>query len=72
MNLNVSESVQIELDFRGCSSVKLIKARTLQSEDLHDHNTFEDPTKITPQEMEAEMPTISLAPASVNVFEFTI
>ena len=69
VNLNVSEWVQIELDFRGCSSVKLIKARIYNRKIFTIIILLRIPPRLLPKKWKRKcLPFLSFR-ASVNVFE---
>jgi len=72
VNTHVSEPVEITVDLRGVSKVELESWRVLTSDDIHDHNTFEEPENVRPIDENITSGAIELQPASVNVLRYSI
>ncbi len=72
VNTHVSEPVEITVDLRGVSKVELESWRVLTSDDIHDHNTFEEPENVRPIDENITSGAIELQPASVNVLSYSI
>ena len=72
VNTHTREPIEIELDIRGCISVQVKRHRILSAEDIHTHNTFEEPDCVqpvskSPAEIVEENLSITLPAASVNL-----
>ncbi|HME51922.1 MAG TPA: alpha-L-arabinofuranosidase C-terminal domain-containing protein [Candidatus Lokiarchaeia archaeon] len=72
VNLHAVEPVDINLEFRGHDAPKLVSWHFLfpESGDIHEHNTFDHPSRVAPKTMYVDESDITLQPASVNVLGF--
>ncbi|MDP9174137.1 MAG: alpha-N-arabinofuranosidase [Planctomycetota bacterium] len=74
VNADAMLPLDVEIDLRG-GSVIHADVSTLAGEDLHAHNTFEEPDRVTPTQTKigTEHPwRIELPPASVSVFKVSL
>ncbi|MHC4477169.1 MAG: alpha-N-arabinofuranosidase [Planctomycetota bacterium] len=75
VNTHATESSDVVVTFfPGVSGLKLESWRVLSADDIHAHNTFDEPNRLIPALM-ATAPgpgPITLLPASVNVLTYTV
>lgn len=72
VNTHINEPVEIELDIRGCVSAEVKKHRILTADDIHAHNTFDEPKRLQPaseslNRVVGENLRVTLPISSVNV-----
>jgi alpha-N-arabinofuranosidase len=72
VNTHVCEPVEIEVDLRGVGEVELRSWRVLTAKDIHDHNSFDDPDRVSPTDGDVCAGSVALPPASVNVLQFCL
>jgi len=66
VNTHVSDTAEIAVDIRGVDAWQLTDWRTLAGDDIHAHNTFEEPQRVRPEEHTVDGRWL-VPPASVNV-----
>jgi alpha-N-arabinofuranosidase len=75
VNTHASESTDVAVTFfPGVSGLKLESWRVLAADDIHAHNTFDQPNRVIPALM-ANAPNtagLTLLPTSVNVLTYTV
>ena len=71
VNSHVSEAVAVEVDIRGAGTAEMRSWRILAADDIHGHNTFEDPEAVKPVDMQVTDEVV-LPPASVNVLTYGV
>jgi alpha-N-arabinofuranosidase len=74
-NAHARIPVEVALDVRGASVDGVTAAAALGGDDLHAHNTFDEPERVTPQRRAGGVVSaerITLAPASVGVFQLAL
>ncbi|HCG77519.1 MAG: alpha-N-arabinofuranosidase [bacterium (Candidatus Ratteibacteria) CG_4_9_14_3_um_filter_41_21] len=72
VNTHTREPIAVELDIRGCLSVQVKEYRVLTADDIHAHNTFNEPERVqpvskSPTEIVEENLIVTLPAASVNL-----
>jgi alpha-N-arabinofuranosidase len=72
VNTHVCEPVEIEVDLRGVGEAELRSWRVLTAKDIHDHNSFDDPDRVSPADGDLCAGSVALPPASVNVLQFCL
>jgi len=71
VNTSVSEWARTEVELHGAGSPELESWRVLAAEDIHDHNTFDQPERVKPEDM-GPGDVLELPPASVNVMRYRL
>jgi alpha-L-arabinofuranosidase len=75
VNPHATEARDAEIVIRG-ASILSARARTLTSNDIHAHNTFENPRALEPKDMEGDLkgraPVFRFPPASVTRLQITL
>lgn len=75
VNTNISDSATAVVDLAGLSNVDFKSWRVLKADDIHAHNTFDNPEAVKPAEVSGTaslMRAFVLSPASVNVLTFVV
>ncbi len=75
VNPHATEARETEIVIRG-ASILSARARTLTSNDIHAHNTFENPRALEPKDVQADLkgraPVFHFPPASVTRLQITL
>jgi alpha-N-arabinofuranosidase len=75
VNTHISDSATVVVDLAGLSKADFKSWRVLKADDIHAHNTFENPEAVKPVEVSGTaslMRAFVLAPASVNVLTYSV
>ncbi|MHA1733001.1 MAG: alpha-N-arabinofuranosidase [Promethearchaeota archaeon] len=72
VNTQAKEAAEVELSVVGVSGVSPVSWRVLEADDIHAHNTFDDPGRVRPTPSGIDGTNFALPPASVNVFQFVL
>jgi alpha-N-arabinofuranosidase len=74
VNAHAAEPLQLAVSFPGLPSAELASWRVLSADDIHAHNSFDEPKAVTPRTMidiiRGPSGQITLPPASVNVVTY--
>lgn len=72
VNAHANKNVLISLNLNGTKDIIAKSWECLSAEDFHDHNSFDNPTQVVPNQREPPLDKLELAPASVNILSFEI
>jgi len=73
VNTHAAENTDIAVHLSGINRVELESWRVLTADDIHAHNTFEQPNRVVPATMAGDDPlNLTLPPASVNVLTYRV
>jgi alpha-N-arabinofuranosidase len=76
-NLDPNQAAQLAVDLRGAGAIHQVSGQILTAEDMHTHNTFEQPERIKPAAFQSfavdgQTLTLELAPMSVCVLALVV
>ncbi|MBD3351100.1 MAG: alpha-N-arabinofuranosidase [Candidatus Lokiarchaeota archaeon] len=75
VNSHASDEIVVKIDIKGAGNISLKSWQILATEDIHDHNTFEDPevVKVKAGDIsEISENKMILPPASVNIIQYEV
>jgi alpha-N-arabinofuranosidase len=72
VNTHTCEPADVEIEMRGVRKADMVSWRVLGADDIHEHNTFDDPHRVAPKDEDTSAGGLSLRPASVNILTFRV
>ncbi|MHA1150499.1 MAG: alpha-N-arabinofuranosidase [Promethearchaeota archaeon] len=69
VNSHARKDIKVNIKIKGLKDYRITSLESLNSEDIHDHNTFEDPNRVEPIKKDAVQENIILPAASVNIIQ---
>ena len=72
VNTHTCEYADVEIEIRGVRKSDLESWRVLEADDIHEHNTFDDPERVAPKDEDTPAGGLSLRPASVNILTYRV
>ncbi len=70
VNSHANDFAQVYLHFKGIKNLNAKSRECLLAENIHAHNTFDEPNSVIPKKMEPSVERLELPPASVSVLRF--
>jgi len=70
VNTHAGEPAEVAVRLGRGGAPRPASWRVLTAEDIHAHNTFDEPARVVPVDAEPTAPTLRLPPASINVLTY--
>ena len=71
VNIHTGENVEAEITIDG-GAIKEARRTILSHEDIHAHNTFDDPYEVIPETSDVELGKVTFKPASITRLDITL
>jgi len=72
VNSHAKKPIKTKFKIKGTKDYIIQSWKILNSEEIHDHNTFEQPNRVAPVKREPQIENLVLPPASVNLIQFKV